>query len=57
MKIELGTYPKCACGSELVPVYQRKKFKEPETHDEDKLAEEEVMIWRCSKCEKVVEFI
>jgi len=57
MKIELGAYPKCVCGSELVPIYQRRKFKEPEMHDEDKLSEEEIMIWRCSKCEKVVEFL
>ena len=56
MKIELNTYPKCNCGGEFVPVYQRRKFKEPEFHDEDKLSEEEVMIWRCAKCKEVVEF-
>jgi len=52
----MNAYPKCNCGGELVPVYQRRKFKEPEMHDEDKLAEEEVMIWRCSKCKEAVDF-
>nr|AQS33632.1 hypothetical protein [uncultured archaeon]AQS34287.1 hypothetical protein [uncultured archaeon]AQS34744.1 hypothetical protein [uncultured archaeon] len=53
--ISLSSYPKCSCGGEFVPLTHRKRFKEPEVYDEEKLAEEEVLIWRCVKCEKVVE--
>lgn len=55
MQVEFKAYPKCECGTDLVPIMKDEKVDPNYTRRHNHLLHKKSLSWKCSKCNKVVE--
>ncbi len=56
MNLTFSSYPKCECGSDMVPILKEARASSDWIEANDYLMEQTRLLWKCVKCGKVVDF-